>query len=306
MFKHPKCGGQHETVAQARDCETTVKFAAEIEAGHAHFLATGRDEDAEPFTTGDHDTVAAEAWLAGSTEKLRNAHATSPVLANLRSYGPIDKTAVTAHRVDSLMNSGARHGVAECDCPDCLDKPARRENYATPGMEKFVADLIVERETDELTGELAEALMDQLDGKRLYFSQARALITALKTAHKRHDVKAARTEAKQGWRLLAEQVPDGNYAILPADDTDQPKFYRVSRTEAGYFKIQARGGPVLYQLALGTYAEVLTSIIDFGIERAGLLYSERLGRCRKCGLTLTDETNNPYRAAGYGPECGAK
>lgn len=289
MFKHPKCGGQHETVAQARDCEANAKFAAEIEAGHAHFLATGRDEDPEPFTTGGHDTVAAEAWLAGSTEKLRNGHATSQVLANLRSYGPIDKTAVTAHRVDSLMNSGAR-----------------RENYATPGMEKFVADLIAERETDELTGELAEALMDQLDGKRLYFSQARALITALKTAHKRHDVKAARTEAKQGWRLLAEQVPDGNYAILPADDTDQPKFYRVSRTEAGYFKIQARGGPVLYQLALGTYAEVLTSIIDFGIERAGLLYSERLGRCRKCGLTLTDETNNPYRAAGYGPECGAK
>lgn len=281
MFKHPKCGGQHETVLQARDCEATVKFAAETEASHASFLRTGRDEASAyrlPENQGGvtRAEVEAEAFLKGATAKLANGHATSPILANLLSKSAVDKAA-----------------------------SAQRENFATPAMERFVADLIAERDTDGLVDvELAEALMDKLDGKRLYFSQARALIEALKAAPKRSEVKAARTEARQGWRALAEQVPNGRYALPTGPGQDKPHFYRVSRRGA-YVKLQEQASDSLYEIELRNYAPIFEALIAYGVERSGVLYAQVIGSCRRCGRTLTDE-NNAYKAAGYGPECGAK
>jgi hypothetical protein len=281
MFKHPKCGGQHETVFQARECEANARFAAETERGHDHFLATGRDEDAE-----------AEQFLAGTSAKLANGHATSPILASL--HGPIDKTAILSKRVDSLFNSGHVEPA-----------PASRyENYATPSMENFVVDLIAERETEGLTGEHAEALMDKIDGKRLYFSQARMLIETLKHAPKRSEVKAARTEAKQGWRALADQVPEGRYALPNGPGQDKPHFYRLSKRN-GFVKLQEQASDSLFPIELRNYATILQAILDYRTERSGLLYATLIGSCRRCGRTLTDE-NNPYRASGYGPDCGAK
>jgi hypothetical protein len=298
MFKHLKCGGQHETVLQARECEATVKFAAETEASHASFLRTGRDEfsnchvpenlaqmtreeaiaSQSRYASREADRLAAqaEAFLKGSTAKLANGHATSPIFASLLSKSAVDKAASD-----------------------------QRENFATPPMERFVSDLIAERETDGLVDvELAEALMDKLDGKRLYYSQARALIEALKVAPKRSEVKAARTEARQGWRALAEKVPDGRYALPTGPGQDKTHFYRVSRRGA-YVKLQEQASDSLYEIELKSYAPIFEALIAYGVERSGVLYAKLIGSCRRCGRTLTDE-NNPYKYAGYGPECGAK
>jgi len=284
MFKHPKCGGSHNTVAQARVCETLVEFSTDgLRAIATLDPEIGRDEASayrllENQGVVTRAEVEAEAFLKGANAKLANGHATSPIFASLLS-----KSAV--HKAEN----------------------AQRENFATPAMERFVADLIAERETDQLGLEdlkLVEALMDKLDGKPLYFSQARALIEALKAAPKRSEVKAARTEARQGWRALAEQVPNGRYALPTGPGQDKPHFYRVSRRGA-YVKLQEQASDSLYEIELKNYAPIFEALITYGVERSGVLYAQLIGSCRRCGRTLTDE-NNAYKAAGYGPECGAK
>jgi hypothetical protein len=280
MFKHPTCGGQHQTVLQARDCEANAKFAAETEAGHAHFLATGRDE-------------AAEEFLAGATAKLANGHATSPILASMRR-GQIDKTAILSKPIDSLLNSGARQ-VA----------PAAHtfgRNYATPGQERFVANLIKERDHDGITNvEVNEAIMDQIDGKPLYFYQARLLIEALKACPKR---AAKPAQKPQEWRILADRIPKGRYALPTGPGQDKAHFYRLSERN-GFIKLQEQASDSLFEVELKNYKPIFEAILAYGVEESGRLYAQLIGSCRKCGRTLTDE-NNPYLASGYGPDCGAK
>jgi len=47
----------------------------------------------------------------------------------------------------------------------------------------------------------------------------------------------------------------------------------------------------------------LEKIIDFGIERAGNVFADELGQCKKCGKHLTDETSRQRR---MGPDCYAR
>lgn len=284
MFKHPKCGGRHETILQAKECETNAKFAAETEAGHAEFLAADQ---------------AAEEWLDGATEKMRSAHASSPILASMRSsypaagsvaeaareFGPINKEAILSKRIDSLMNSGTVRG-------------------ATEGQLKFLTVLGAERDLAEVSSETLRTL--ELFAAEVFpnFQQASDAITELKKAPKSIAVRQQRSESRQAWRTLAEATPEGRYALPTGPGQDKPHFYRLSKRN-GFIKLQEQASDTLYQVELRNYEEILRAIADFGVEKSGRLYGELIGSCRKCGRTLTDE-NNPYLAQGYGPDCGAK
>lgn len=287
MFKHPKCGGSHETVHQARECEANIAFAAEIEANHEHFLRTGRDET--PMCTfGQPHPRASQICVVCApaprdvrqavASSLRNGHSSSPILASLR---------------------GAR---AEVEAEKFLQTP---ERLATEAQERFVQSLIAERDPAGITDvEFAEAYLHALDGKALYFREARTLIEALKAAPKLAEVKAERTASRQAWRALAEQVPNGRYALPTGPGQDKPHFYRVSRN-GSYVKLQEQASDALHEVPLKHYAEILGAIVAYGTERSGVLYAELISACRRCGRALTDQ-DNPYLAAGYGPECGAK
>lgn len=109
-----------------------------------------------------------------------------------------------------------------------------------------------------------------------------------------------------------DDVTDGNYAIVRAGKTH---FYRITR-RAGrgqyegrtFTNIQERASDELFPVR-GPWAQrkaILDSIRTAGVEASHVLYAEKLGACWRCNKTLTDDTGNPYRPYGLGPDCGPK
>ena len=107
-----------------------------------------------------------------------------------------------------------------------------------------------------------------------------------------------------------DDIPDGNYAFEYQGKTH---FYRVSRkagkgkyTGRTFVNVQERASSVLYRVDdYKRRAAILRSIREKGPEACGLLFAERLGKCRFCFEDLTDE-DNPYKVRGAGPVCGPK
>jgi hypothetical protein len=104
-----------------------------------------------------------------------------------------------------------------------------------------------------------------------------------------------------------DDVPDGNYALDL--NRDKTHFYRVSRkTRNGrtYVNVQERASDELFKIYNWDQRKaVLEDIRAVGAEASRMMFSERLGRCWHCYISLTDE-NNPYKIHGLGPICGPK
>lgn len=102
-------------------------------------------------------------------------------------------------------------------------------------------------------------------------------------------------------RDFEHSVPSGRYAV----DTDEGHtgFYRVAVKDSGHTFVEVQASDVTYSLPWNAAKGVLRKIEDAGVEQAGVRYGLEIGRCYKCGRTLTDETS---RAQGIGPDCAKK
>lgn len=116
-------------------------------------------------------------------------------------------------------------------------------------------------------------------------------------------------ETKPNWRLFSK-IPVGGrgygyYALR--SDSDHVTFYRVERRKHGkwagrtFVKVQA--GDRFVQLDKPRAAFSVLCQIHGDPQAAGRLYAAELGRCSRCGATLTDDES---RARGMGPECAKK
>jgi len=155
--------------------------------------------------------------------------------------------------------------------------------------------------------------LEQLDGSFVVTRQAGVRFNYLSCGRKTE--AEARTAANDLWtdardRTLAASrtettVPAGRYAVENAEG--KLGFYRVSRPESGrwagktFVNVQASDDeyPVRGAAAVGS---ILTKIaVDPAA--AAQRYGQEIGRCSRCGRTLTDEIS---RAAGMGPDCRSK
>jgi hypothetical protein len=75
-----------------------------------------------------------------------------------------------------------------------------------------------------------------------------------------------------------------------------------------FLNIQERASDELFPVRGSWTARraILDCIRHVGPAAAHLLYADKLGACWRCNKTLTDDTGNPYRVYGLGPDCGPK
>lgn len=108
-------------------------------------------------------------------------------------------------------------------------------------------------------------------------------------------------------RPTIKDLPVGRYAIPSAVDDDDIKFYRVKdvrggpEKHGGYRFIAQIAGPNQYPLRQTEAKEAVKRIIRFGIGNAAALYGNKIGRCSKCHIRIT---NRISRRLGIGPVCG--
>jgi hypothetical protein len=112
---------------------------------------------------------------------------------------------------------------------------------------------------------------------------------------------------------MLKVVPDGRYAARQ-DENDEYDFFRVSRPKSGRFKdavkVQTQHSDLLKEMIVlwpsgrvsvysrGSEANFLLAILD--PRSAGIRYGRHIGKCMKCGKTLTDNRSRYY---GIGPDC---
>jgi hypothetical protein len=95
---------------------------------------------------------------------------------------------------------------------------------------------------------------------------------------------------------FAINVPDG-FGGAPV------KFYRVTRVTSGRIFVDAQASDEYHSVKTPASLELVLGRIMGDPVKAAELYASSLGRCYRCGRTLTDETS---RSVGMGPECRSK
>jgi hypothetical protein len=281
MFKHPHCGGQHETVAQARHCEAAN--TSEVAAG-----ARAIRESQNHF-----QAAIASEWDA-STAPTKPAYPAKKPISDkkFKPLGVAYAEALAVRNGDPFEPSF----VAPAPAPEV-------EHYQATGAQiSFISTLLAER--DWRNGLDNDPIAQRvLDGLPILKSDASSLINALKALPKIQSAPA-KTDHEQPWRRLSREVPAGYYAVQ--DSEGKNHFYRVSVGRNGFYKLQEQASDDLHHIPLNRYASILQSILDFGLDNAGKFYATERSACRKCNRTLTDNTGNPYFEMGYGPDCGGK
>jgi hypothetical protein len=103
---------------------------------------------------------------------------------------------------------------------------------------------------------------------------------------------------------LTTTVPAGRYAVENGEGV--LAFYVVDKPEqgrwAGWVFVKVQASDYLHPVR-GKAAAVVLAKIEADPEGASRAYGRHIGRCGRCGRTLTHEES---RAQGIGPECASK
>jgi hypothetical protein len=286
MFKHPYCGRQHETVAQARHCEAAN--TSEVAAGAQAIRDSQTPDETWPWA-GKTETAARPAKLAYPAKK--------PI--SDKKFKPLG----VAYAEALAVQNGSPFEPSFVAPPAAPEPQLPDFGYeATEKQIDFIQKLLAERDWE--TGLDNDPIAQRVaNGLPILRSDASSLITALKALPKRESAEP-KAHGEQPWRRLSRDVPAGYYAVR--DENGKNHFYRVSVGRNDFYKVQEQASDELHFVSLNRYAGILQSILDFGLDNAGKFYATERNACRKCNRTLTDNTGNPYFAMGYGPDCGGK
>jgi hypothetical protein len=175
----------------------------------------------------------------------------------------------------------------------------------SPPQQKFVLDLIAERDTSHLTADQQAWLQSLVDGQRqLTKSKASELIEKLLKFPKK---TVTTIDGNATTQLNADRinvgVPAGRYAI--ENEQGELRFYNVwiSRDKKR-LNVYVLHGPdesdLKYQK---TVMSILSKIKAAGIRQCAIRYGMEIGECSNCGRRLT---NRISRVLGIGPVCGGR
>lgn len=202
----------------------------------------------------------------------------------MRTYAPRD-------------TSYSRRSYAAQDSRPSWEK---RPFVLTTGRMNLVKTIMQER------GVTAEAMLKAFPVRPSTKEEFETLLSWLKGQNVVSTPTTPQAKGQDNW----DDIPNGNYAY---EYNGKTHFYRVSRREgrgqyAGrtFVKVQERASDQLYRVDnYGRAKAILRTIREEGVEACGIRFAEKLGSCRFCMQSLTDE-DNPYKARGAGPDCGPK
>jgi hypothetical protein len=190
---------------------------------------------------------------------------------------------------------------------------------AAPKSLKYLDDLISKKQYGAVTRDGAvvdltsyavnQIIKDRLAGHHVSQDEASEAIDELKTCPYKEEPQEQPRRASEATRTklaaLLEQVPNGGYAVELEGKTH---FYvvKVVHRETGRRGVRERASDELHKMYANQQVSALEAVLAQGLEESGRMYAERLDMCRNCHRTLTDDTGNPYRVYGYGPDCGPR
>lgn len=187
---------------------------------------------------------------------------------------------------------------------------ARVQHPATDRQIDYLKGLAEKRDYSTASADTKAAVQHVLDGGSLTYRDARRVLDEMVLMPAKPRDEQPRGEGGSVYVELTEllaKVPNGGYAVEVDGKTH---FYVVknAKTPTGrkFRTVRERASDTLHKMYKNQQVAALRAIEAAGQEAARMMYSERLGACWKCTRTLTDDTGNPYRPYGLGPDCGPK
>jgi hypothetical protein len=206
----------------------------------------------------------------------------------------------------------ANAGPTSWACPDCPDFVLRNPDLQASEKQINLCSTLV-----SILSRMNPSVADDAD--RWVQGQYRQGTFTMKLAHQTIDrlrlrireAEAAPADAGQGVTVRTPYAPvdrfpevhDGYYAVDTEDG--HLAFYRVSTwRDSNNRKVQVFASDTLHRIQGNAARDaILAKIRDAGPQAAAERFGREIGRCGRCGRTLTDETS---RARGIGPDCAGK
>jgi hypothetical protein len=184
-------------------------------------------------------------------------------------------------------------------------KRAGKTTYLTLPQQKYLGDLL---------GHFGLELEGDVDTNTIPYKNGQAILSALIDARRQQATSKSFTlpagtrllpHPKKGkprerrptlniYKLNIPDVPEGHYAIPSRTGNNDYEFFRVDRPTTGDF-----AGRIYVKMVIGGHPEynvrgglksiivVLNAIMEYGVDKAGLLYGHELKQCRYCNRELT-------------------
>jgi hypothetical protein len=172
--------------------------------------------------------------------------------------------------------------------------------YVTEKQAKWIIDIATTREAP--AGRTAESVLIRLE-QGFAKAAGTAFITSYKDLPKLADAPAGLVSKVEKFHSATPVVPAGRYALVHAEGI---KFYRVTKGKGrweGRTFVEAQASDDHYPIRNPESRNLILAAIAEDRLAAEQLYGRELGKCSRCGRTLTDETSRAY---GIGPECRKK
>jgi hypothetical protein len=96
------------------------------------------------------------------------------------------------------------------------------------------------------------------------------------------------------------EVAEGRYAVVVDGTT---KFYTIKVSSKGFISGYVWASDEQHRLEFPVLRAILNKIVEMGQKESAILFGQKIGRCSRCGRTLTKKES---RDAGIGPECAGK
>lgn len=188
------------------------------------------------------------------------------------------------------------HHETTSEVRDCYEREHElRPEPATEKQMSFLNRLLEERG-------LPVVIPGEID-KRTASDRITALVNGPKPTG---NVRVA-VDAPTGRAAFGADIPAGYYATAREHGNDLD-FWLVQKPQEGQwagrtFIKRILGGHEPTRITFNVQLDAARAIRRDGFEKAAKMFAEKLGRCYRCGRTLTDETS---RSLGIGPDCRTK
>ena len=171
-------------------------------------------------------------------------------------------------------------------------RPAWQPQPASPAQFQLISDMAKERNID----------VTQRFNRPETREQAKVIIEWLKSV-KRPVAAPSQTSTPQA-KLPVRFDKSGKpmYSYYAVEVGGVVKFFRIKPgRKDGFYFVDVQASDEFYPIRnFGTKKEILEAILAFGPKAAQEAYGQQIGKCGRCGRTLTDSVSRGY---GIGPDC---
>jgi len=250
-----------------------------------------------------HSASFLQTFHTAKTAAQRTAESQTDTPTDRMDTDPAALAFVKGQRTASVATAPARND-GSYTCEILGHKVRCGGTYVSEKQAKWIIDIATTRVLP--AGATAESVLVRLEQGFAKFSGSQFITTykdlpRATSAMVEAIAPSAETKEVQETKAERPSVADGRYAV---EHEGTLKFYKVKNgRKAGFVFLDVQASDEWHSIRSPRRIDEILTLIAADELTAARRYGMELGKCSRCGRTLTDETSRAY---GIGPDCRSK